>query len=81
MSYMLIVNSEKLERIKLKEVAVVNQSTLKGNSNLDKLLYVDISSVSKENFSNNHCAKETGALSARPQNVHRCDLWPECGTL
>jgi type I restriction enzyme S subunit len=41
-----IVKSEKLEKIRLKDVAVVNQSTIKSTSNIDKILYVDISSVS-----------------------------------
>jgi type I restriction enzyme S subunit len=40
------MNEEKLEKIKLKEVAVLNEQILKSNSNLDKLLYVDIASVS-----------------------------------
>lgn len=44
--YKSIVKSEKLEKIQLKDVAFVNQSTLKSNSNIDKILYVDISSVS-----------------------------------
>ncbi|MBP9888614.1 MAG: restriction endonuclease subunit S [Leptospiraceae bacterium] len=50
--YKMIVSGEKLEEVKLKEVARVNQSTLKGNSNLEKLLYVDIASVSTGNIDN-----------------------------
>jgi len=41
-----IVKNEKLKKIQLKDVAVVNQSTLKSHSNINKILYVDISSVS-----------------------------------
>ena len=52
LSYKGIVNSEKLERLKLKEVAGVNESSLKASSNLDKLLYVDISSVSTGSIDN-----------------------------
>ncbi|MBK7056127.1 MAG: restriction endonuclease subunit S [Leptospiraceae bacterium] len=51
MRYKMIVR-EKLLKVKLKEVARVNQSTLKGNSNLEKLLYVDIASVSTGNIDN-----------------------------
>ncbi len=51
-SYKGIVKSEKLEQIKLKEVAAVNESSLKANSNLEKLLYVEISSVSTGSIDN-----------------------------
>jgi len=47
-----IVRSEKLEPIKLKDIAVVNQSSLKSNSNIEKLLYVDIASVSTGSIDN-----------------------------
>jgi type I restriction enzyme, S subunit len=46
LSYKGIVTSEKLEKVKLKEVAVLNELSLKSNTNIDKLLYVDIASVS-----------------------------------
>lgn len=45
LKYKGIVTSEKLKTVQLKDVAVVNESTLKTNSNIDKLLYVDIASV------------------------------------
>jgi len=51
-SYKLIVKSEKLEKVKLSEVAVLNEESLKANSNLDKLLYVDIASVSTGSIDN-----------------------------
>ncbi|NHB70425.1 restriction endonuclease subunit S [Perlabentimonas gracilis] len=47
-----IVREGKLEKIKLKEVAVLNEESLKSNSNLDKLLYVDIASVSTGSIDN-----------------------------
>lgn len=47
-----IVKEEKMETIKLKEVAVLNELSLKSNSNLDKLLYVDIASVSTGSIDN-----------------------------
>jgi type I restriction enzyme S subunit len=47
-----IVRSEKMEKVRLKEVAVVNEESLKTNSNLDKLLYVDIASVSTGSIDN-----------------------------
>ncbi len=50
--YKEIVKSEKLEFVKLKEVAVVNQLTLKSNSDIEKLLYVDIASVSTGSIDN-----------------------------
>jgi type I restriction enzyme S subunit len=51
-AYKLIVNTEKLSKVKLSEVAILNEETLKANSNLDKLLYVDISSVSTGSIDN-----------------------------
>ena len=51
-SYKLIVKSEKLEKVKLSEVAVLNEESLKARSNLDKLLYVDIASVSTGSIDN-----------------------------
>lgn len=48
--YKEIVRREKMETVKLKELASVNQLTLKLTSNLDKILYVDISSVSTGNI-------------------------------
>ncbi len=51
-SYKLIVNTEKLSKVKLSEVAILNEETLKSNSNLDKLLYVDIASVSTGSIDN-----------------------------
>ena len=48
--YKEIVRGEKMETMKLKELASVNQLTLKLTSNLDKILYVDISSVSTGNI-------------------------------
>jgi type I restriction enzyme, S subunit len=50
--YKLIVMEEKLEKVKLSEVAVLNQESLKGNSTLEKLLYVDIASVSTGSIDN-----------------------------
>jgi type I restriction enzyme S subunit len=50
--YKEIVRSEKLEPVKLKDVAVVNQSSLKSNSDIEKLLYVDIASVSTGSIDN-----------------------------
>lgn len=44
--YKQIVKEEKMENVKLKEVAVLNEESLKSNSTLEKLLYVDIASVS-----------------------------------
>ena len=46
LSYKEIVRSEKLEKVKLKEVAGVNKSMLKATVNLEKILYIDIASVS-----------------------------------
>lgn len=43
--YKEIVKDEKLEVVKLKHVAKVNESSLKSNNGFDKLLYVDIASV------------------------------------
>jgi type I restriction enzyme S subunit len=51
-TYKGIVSSEKLEAVQLKDVAVVNESTLKTNSNIDTLLYVDIASVSTGSIDN-----------------------------
>lgn len=51
-SYKLIVKSEKLEKVKLSEVAVLNEESLKTNSILDKLLYIDIASVSTGSIDN-----------------------------
>jgi len=51
-SYKLIVNSEKLSKVKLSEVAILNEESLKANSNLDKILYVDIASVSTGSIDN-----------------------------
>ena len=51
-SYKLIVKSEKLAKVKLSEVAILNEESLKANSNLDKLLYVDIASVSTGSIDN-----------------------------
>lgn len=45
-----IVRSEKSTNVKLKEVAVVNDESLKSNTNLEKILYVDIASVSTGNI-------------------------------
>ena len=45
-------SSEKLKAVQLKQVAVVNESTLKANSDIDKLLYVDIASVSTGSIDN-----------------------------
>jgi type I restriction enzyme S subunit len=50
--YKQIVRSEKLETIKLKEVAILNEYSLKSNSPLDKILYVDIASVSTGSIDN-----------------------------
>lgn len=50
--YKQIVREEKMEKIKLKDVAVLNEESLKSNSNLDKLLYVDIASVSTGSIDN-----------------------------
>lgn len=50
--YKQIVREEKMEKIKLEEVAVLNEESLKSNSNLDKLLYVDIASVSTGSIDN-----------------------------
>ncbi len=44
--YKQIVREEEMEEVKLSEVAVVNESSLKSNLSLDKLIYVDIASVS-----------------------------------
>ena len=52
LKYKGIVSSEKLKAVQLKDVAVVNESTLKANSNIDKLLYVDIASVSTGSIDN-----------------------------
>ena len=52
LKYKGIVTSEKLEPVKLKDVAVVNKSSLKSNSNIEKLLYVDIASVSTGSIDN-----------------------------
>ncbi|MFI3197214.1 MAG: restriction endonuclease subunit S [Methylococcaceae bacterium] len=52
LKYKGIVTSEKLKTVQLKDVAVVNESTLKTNSNIDKLLYVDIASVSTGSIDN-----------------------------
>jgi type I restriction enzyme S subunit len=46
LKYKGIVRSEKLKRIRLGDVATVNYASLKANSNIDKILYVDIASVS-----------------------------------
>lgn len=50
--YKQIVREEKLSEIKLKEVASVNKENIKTNSNLDKILYVDISAVSTGSIDN-----------------------------
>jgi type I restriction enzyme S subunit len=50
--YKQIVKSEKLEKVKLKEVAGVNKSMLKATINLDKILYIDIASVSTGSIDN-----------------------------
>lgn len=50
--YKQIAKSEMLEKVKLSEVAVLNEESLKANSNLDKLLYVDIASVSTGSIDN-----------------------------
>jgi type I restriction enzyme, S subunit len=50
--YKEIVRCEKLEKIKLKEVAILNEESLKANLNIDKLLYVDIASVSTGSINN-----------------------------
>ena len=52
LKYKGIVSSEKLKAVQLKDVAVVNESTIKANSNIDKLLYVDIASVSTGSIDN-----------------------------
>ena len=44
--YKQIVRDEKIEVVKLKDVATVNETNLKANTNFDKLIYVDIASVS-----------------------------------
>ena len=46
MRYREILNGEKLKVVCLKDVAVVNQKSLKKESSLESLLYVDIASVS-----------------------------------
>ena len=52
LSYKGIVKSEKMEEVKLSEVAILNEESLKANSNLDKLIYVDIASVSTGSIDN-----------------------------
>ncbi|MDD5267177.1 MAG: restriction endonuclease subunit S [Methylococcales bacterium] len=52
LKYKGIVSSEKLKAVQLKDVAVVNESSFKANSNIDKLLYVDIASVSTDSIDN-----------------------------
>jgi len=47
-----IVRSEKLKPIKLKEIAVINQSSLKSNTDIEKLIYIDIASVSTGSIDN-----------------------------
>lgn len=48
--YKEIVRSEKMEKVKLKEVAVLNEESITRNSNFDRLLYVEIASVSTGNI-------------------------------
>lgn len=52
LKYKQIINGSKLKQVKLKDVAVLNEESLKSNSNLDKLLYVDIASVSTGSIDN-----------------------------
>lgn len=52
LGYKHIVKEEKLSEIKLKEVASVNKENIKTNSNLDKILYVDIAAVSTGSIDN-----------------------------
>jgi len=47
-----IVKSEKLEKLKLSKVAILNEDSLKTTSSLDKLIYVDIASVSTGSIDN-----------------------------
>lgn len=50
--YKEIVKNEKLVKVKLKDIAIVNNATLKSNTNIDKLLYIDIASVSTGSINN-----------------------------
>jgi type I restriction enzyme S subunit len=74
--YKEIVRSEKMRSIKLKEVAVLNQSSLKSNSDIEKLLYVDIASVSTGSI-NNKTEYELNQAPGRAKRIlkHQDIIW------